>query len=136
MNLSFAFVVGILLALAICFGGALIRFDRDRVFYPFMTMVVASYYALFAIMGGSPHALLLELGPITVFLIASILGFKLNLWIVAVAMFGHGIFDFFHGGLISNPGVPVWWPAFCGSYDVTAAAILVLRRSKIAPPSP
>ena len=134
MNL--ALLVDILLALAICFGGALVRFDRDRAFYPFMMIVIASYYALFAITGGSPHALLLELGPIAAFLIASILGFKLNLWIVAGALFAHGIFDFFHGGLISKPGVPVWWPAFCGSYDVTAAAILVLRRSKIAPRSP
>jgi len=27
-------------------------------------------------------------------------------------------------GLLSNPGVPGWWPAFCLAYDVTAAAYL------------
>jgi len=29
-----------------------------------------------------------------------------------------------HGQLIADPGVPVWWPAFCASYDITAAAWL------------
>ena len=26
--------------------------------------------------------------------------------------------------LVANPGVPDFWPAFCGAYDVTAAAYL------------
>jgi hypothetical protein len=33
-------------------------------------------------------------------------------------------FDFTHAALISNPGVPVWWPQFCLGYDVTAALYL------------
>ena len=35
-----------------------------------------------------------------------------------------GVFDLMHGAVISNPGVPHWWPAFCGTYDVAAAAYL------------
>lgn len=47
---------------------------------------------------------------------------------------GHGIFDFVHGYLIANSGVPAFWPAFCGSYDVVAAAGLawILNRPAIA----
>ena len=58
------------------------------------------------------------------------LGFKFNLWIVVAALAGHGIFDFFHPHVLNNPGVPVWWPGFCLTYDVTAAGYLawLLRR--------
>ena len=28
------------------------------------------------------------------------------------------------GSVISNPGVPTWWPEFCLAYDVTAAVYL------------
>ncbi|MDI1251059.1 MAG: hypothetical protein PSV13_19510 [Lacunisphaera sp.] len=51
-------------------------------------------------------------------------------WLLVVGLDGHGVFDFFHGHVITNPGVPPWWPAFCGAYDVTAAvhlAWLLLR---------
>jgi hypothetical protein len=37
---------------------------------------------------------------------------------------GHGVFDFFHGHVVSNPGVPAWWPMFCLTYDITAAIYL------------
>jgi hypothetical protein len=36
----------------------------------------------------------------------------------------HGIFDFFHGQVIIDPGVPAWWPMFCLTYDVAAAGYL------------
>ena len=76
--------------------------------------------------------MLLECVFIDGFVLVAVLGFKLNLWWVAGALFAHGVFDFFHGHLIANPGVPVWWPGWCLSYDVTAAGYLawLLRRSK------
>jgi hypothetical protein len=37
-------------------------------------------------------------------------------------MAGHGVMDFSHAGLIADPGVPSWWPAFCGSFDIVAGA--------------
>jgi hypothetical protein len=36
----------------------------------------------------------------------------------------HGILDLTHERVISNPGVPLWWPAVCLTYDMTAAAYL------------
>lgn len=130
-----AYLIGALLALGV--GGAATRFglDRDRAFYPTVVAVVASYYALFAVIGGSDHALGLETAVITVFLAASIVGFKYSLWVVVAALAAHGIFDALHGRLIANPGVPTWWPAFCLAYDVVAAgylAYLLLRRGVAA----
>jgi hypothetical protein len=60
----------------------------------------------------------------TAFVIAAVVGFKLTLWIVVVALAAHGIFDFFHGHIVTNPGVPPWWPAFCLAYDVSAGCFL------------
>jgi hypothetical protein len=126
------YLVGAGLALAVSALATCVGFDRDRAFYPTLMIVIASYYALFAVMGGSVQALAMESVVIAVFFLVSILGFKRNLWFVAGALFAHGIFDFFHGHLISNPGVPVWWPMFCLTYDITAAAYLawLLNRSR------
>ena len=79
--------------------------DRDRAFFPVVTIVIASYYALFAVMGASTHALLLESLVGTVFLAAAVSGFKSSLLFVVAALAVHGIFDLGHGTIISNPGV-------------------------------
>ncbi|HEX7060514.1 MAG TPA: hypothetical protein VF200_01005 [Woeseiaceae bacterium] len=128
-----AFLIGAILALGVGLFATFVGLDRDRAFYPVVTMVVASYYALFAVMGGSTEALLAESVAIFVFLGAAVAGFRLSLWLVAAALAAHGLFDFIHDDLIVNPGVPAWWPAFCGAYDVVAAAYLawLLSRSTV-----
>ena len=119
-----AYAVGTVLALLTALFGRLSRFDRDRAFYPTVLVVIASYYNLFAALGGSAHALLWELVQLAVFASVAIVGFRTSLWWVVAGSAGHGVFDFVHGRLIANPGVPVWWPGFCGTYDVVFAAIL------------
>ena len=119
-----ALVVGALLAVVVGVFATTSGLDRDRAFYPVATIVIASYYALFAVMGGSTHALVLESLVGLAFLAAAVMGFKSSLWLVAAALAAHGIFDLVHGSVISNPGVPRWWPQFCLTYDVTFAAYL------------
>lgn len=115
------FVVGIVLSLGVAMLARRVGFDRDRAFYPTVLIVIASYYVLFAVMGGSTHALLTESIVMTAFLAAAVMGFKSSRWIVVVALIAHGVLDAFHGKVIENPGVPTWWPAFCLAYDVGAA---------------
>ena len=125
-----AYLIGASLALAVSGAATLLGLDRDRAFYPTVMIVIASYYVLFAVMGGSNHALSVETAATTLFLVASIVGFKYSLWMVVAALAAHGIFDAFHDQLIANPGAPVWWPRFCLTYDVAAAvylAYLLLR---------
>ena len=119
-----ALLVGALLAFAVGLFATASGLDRDRAFYPTVTIVIASYYALFAVIGGSTNALVLESVVGVVFLAAAVSGFKSSLWIVVLALAAHGVFDLAHSRVISNPGVPAWWPAFCLTYDVTAAAYL------------
>jgi hypothetical protein len=119
-----ALLVGVLLAFAVGLFASGFGLDRDRAFYPVVTIVVASYYALFAVMGASTHALVLELLVCAVFLVAAVWGFRSSLWLIVAALAGHGILDFTHASLIDDPGVPAWWPPFCMAYDVTAAVYL------------
>jgi hypothetical protein len=124
-------VIGVLLALLVSLLAWAAGFDRDRSFYPTVLCVVASYYVLFAAMGGSFSALVAESATLTVFALVAFLGFKSNLWWVAAALAGHGAFDFVHGFVIQNAGVPVWWPPFCAAYDVAAGGgLAVLLRSR------
>jgi hypothetical protein len=127
------FLIGAVLALSVGLSATFIGLDRDRAFYPTVMVVIATYYGLFAVMGGSPQALGIESIVIVAFLGASIAGFKHSLWLVVAALAAHGVFDFLHGQLIANPGVPAWWPQFCLAYDVVAAAYLatLLSRSKV-----
>lgn len=128
------YLAGIVLALAVSLSATLIGLDRDRAFYPTVLAVIASYYDLFAIIGESSSALITESLAMALFLSATILGYRRNLWLVVAALFAHGGFDFFHGHIITNPGVPAWWPMFCLAYDVTAAAYLtwLIHKSKLA----
>ena len=120
------YLIGVGLAVLVCLFAAWVGFDRDRVFYPTLACVVATYYILFAAMGNSMPALALESAIAAAFLALAAAGFKRNLWLVVAALAGHGAFDSVHGLFVRNPGVPVWWPAFCLSFDVAAAAILAL----------
>jgi len=119
-----AIVVGALLAMGAGLLARVSGLDRDRAFYPTVAIVIASLYSLFAVMGASTHALVLEALVGGAFAAVAVFGFRSSLWFVVVALAAHGVFDLFHGAVVSNPGVPSWWPAFCLMYDVTAAAYM------------
>jgi hypothetical protein len=94
------YLAGIILALSVSGLATRIGLDRDRAFPRSGTLVM------------------------TGFLLVALIGFKKNLWLVVAGLAAHGVFDIFHGRVVANPGVPAWWPAFCLTYDITAAAFL------------
>jgi hypothetical protein len=129
------YLIGVGLAVGVCIFAMLAGFDRDRVFYPTMVIVVATYYILFGVMGSSTSALALESLIAAAFFVVAVVGFKKNLWLIVAGLIGHGVFDFLHHLFIQNPGVPAWWPGFCGAFDVLAGgflALLLVRRSRLA----
>jgi len=125
------FFIGLALALGVVVFARVAGLDRDRSFYPVLLVVIASYYDLFAVLGGSGEALAIETLVLALFVFLAVIGFKINLWAVVGALVGHGTLDFFHGDLIANPGVPAWWPTFCLTFDLAAGAYLacLLHRS-------
>lgn len=127
------FIVGVALALLVCGAAAWLGMDRDRVFYPAVLIVVATYYILFAVIDGGQDVLLSELAIAMPFIGLAVVGFKRNLWLVVGALAGLGVMDYFHDALVHNTGVPQGWPGFCLTFDVTAAALvgcLLLLRAR------
>lgn len=120
------YVIGIAVALAVSAFARWTGFDRDRAFYPTVVVVVALYYVLFAVVGGSAQALIVELLVMGVFVLVAVLGFKVSSWIVVAGLAAHGLFDAGHELLVTNPGVPEWWPGFCMMADFGLAAFLAL----------
>ena len=119
--------IGLILALAVAGMATVIEFERERAFYPTVLIVVASYYVLFAAMGGSGRTVVMEIAVASVFSLFAVVGFKRNLWLVVAALIGHGVFDFVHHLLIQNPEVPRWWPGFCLAFDVILGGWLAVR---------
>ena len=129
------YLIGIVLASAVALMARRIGLDRDRAFYPTAAIVIASYGVLFAVIGGSTAALVAELVAMGAFAVLAVVGFRSSPWLVVAAIAGHGLFDAVHGQVIANAGMPVWWPAFCASYDVAAGAWLawLIQRDRRGP---
>ncbi len=71
------YLVGVILGAAVAGFAATSGFDRDRAFYPTVLIVIASYYALFAVMG-APYSRVLgtEIAVGLLFAILAWLGFQ------------------------------------------------------------
>jgi hypothetical protein len=119
-----ALLIGVILALVLAVFASVVGFDRDRSYYATVLAVIGLLYGLWAVMSGSTTTLLLEGIGIVAFVSLSVLGFKISQWFLVAGLAAHGVYDYFHGHLFTNSGVPAFWPMFCGSYDVTAAAYL------------
>jgi hypothetical protein len=126
------YLTGFVLALAVAGLASGIGFARDRSFAPTLLIVIASYYVLFALIGASTRTLVVETFIAGGFSLLALVGFRTNLWLVAGALIGHGVFDFLHPLFVDNPGVPSWWSGFCLAFDVLFGgwfAVLLARRS-------
>lgn len=117
------FCIGAGLGVAILIAAEVLRFSRDRSFYPTLLIVIASYYVLFAVMAGRP--VVVEIVVATVFgimAVASALRWRL---LAGLGILLHGVFDFTRGGIVGDGGAPEWWPAFCGGIDVVLGVWLL-----------
>lgn len=130
------YLVGVILGIVVAGFARAIGFDRDRSFYPTVMIVIASYYALFALMGSTLHpALEIEVAVGLVFVGFAAVSRK-SMWLVAAAIAGHGLFDFFgHHLLVTNTGMPAWWPGFCGAIDIVLGGWLAICLWKMPQPN-
>jgi hypothetical protein len=122
-----AYLIGVCLGLAVGLAGTLVGFERDRAWYAAVLIVVGHYYVLFAAIGGGGSVLAVETAILAGFFALAAAGFRRSLWLLVAGLAAHGVLDSVHGRLIANRGVPVWWPAFCAAFDVSAAGYLAWR---------
>ncbi len=120
------YLIGLFLSLAVAGFAVSTGLDRERAFYPPVLIVVASYYVLFAVMAASGRTLVIEIAFASGFVLLAAIGYKTTLWLIAISLVGHRVFDIFHRSLIENPGVPHWWPGFCMAFDVIFGVLLAL----------
>lgn len=119
-----AALIGLSLAVAVAMFARIVGFDRERVFYPAVLIVVAHYYVLFAIIGEKYGALPAQLIIFGLFSTVAVLGFRISLWFAVAGLAAHGVFDFAQQFVATDSGVPKFWPSFCLSFDLAAAAAL------------
>ena len=125
------YLIGSVLALATVVFARLSGFDRDRVFYPTLLIVVATYDVVFAVQGGDAGTIIGESLIAAAFAVVAVIGFRTSLWIIAAGLFAHGVLDELHQFVIATDAIPGWWVGFCSSFDVVAAgalAWLLLKR--------
>lgn len=125
--------IGIALALGVGIAATAAGMDRDRALYPAVLIAIAALYGLFGTIDGTPSVIAAEVAGMVPFVVAALLGFRRTLWFVVAGLLCHGIYDFIHGHLVHDAGVPPWWPLFCLAYDATAALYLawLLARSTV-----
>lgn len=128
------YLIGIVAVVFVSLLGVLAGFERERGFYPVILIAIGTYYVLFGAMTASVAVVAMEVAVLLVFVALATLGFRRNLWVAVAGLALHGIFDFVRAGLLVNDGIPQWWPAFCGTYDVLAAAYVawLLTRGRLA----
>lgn len=112
-------IVGVALAIGVGLLAALAGCDRDKGFYPRMLTIIAACYVLFAALAADSTVIIFEAVGFFLFGALAVIGFRGKLWVVAVGLMGHGLFDGVHHLLFANPGVPVWWADVCIGFDVT-----------------
>lgn len=118
-----SFFIGIVLALLVAIFAKATRFDHDRSFYPTVLIVIASYYVLFAFMHG--EGVLTEVIVASIFLLAAVVGIFYLPIVTGLGIIVHGSFDLLYPVIINNPGVPLWWPAFCAGVDIALGAWVI-----------
>ncbi len=125
-------MVGPLLA-GLAFGGATIGvlratgMDRDRATGPILLAAIALFYPVFAIEHGNTAEIALHAAIAIAFLAMAVIGHARGLVLVAVAMIGHGVFDF-AAHMLSDGPAPRWWGPFCLGVDVVLGVWLLIAR--------
>lgn len=116
-------VFGLILGIAITFAARITEFDADSSYHATLLVVIATYYVLFAYMSG--EAIIEEILFASGFSAIALLGTYRWLPLIGIGLILHGIFDLVHPHLLSNPGVPAWWPFFCLGVDVVLGTSVI-----------
>lgn len=100
----------------------------ERWLYSLGLLTLPSLYALFALHVGDRSVSVQEMLYGIPFLVAGLIFALVNIRRSA-AMVGvfwtlHGFYDLVHGRLITNVGVPGWYPVWCFSVDVVVGGYL------------
>ena len=121
-------------ALAGAAAGVLIIFVArmirgQRWLYSIGLLVLPGLYALFALQAGERAVSVKEMLYGIPFLVAGLVfafvSVRHSAVVVGAFWILHGLYDLMHSRLLTNPGVPGWYPVWCCSVDVVIGAYLL-----------
>ncbi len=101
----------------------------QRWMYSIGLLVLPSLYAIFALRVGEPAVSAKEMLYGVPYLVAglvfAIASVRNSAVVVGAFWILHGVSDMLHGRLLTNPGVPRWYPVWCCAVDVVVGAYLL-----------
>lgn len=116
--------------LATATGFALLRlglFHRTGII-ALILIAIAGFWPVFAVAAQDAGQLYTHLGIFAVFGAIALLSHRVGLAGLALALIAHGILD---GVLFTTHHVaPLWWPAFCATYDVVFGVLLLISLTR------
>ena len=106
------------------------RFIRgERWLYSLGLLTLPSLYAFFALRAGEPGVGVKEMiygvPYVVAGLVFAFVGVRQSAVVVGVLWLLHGLYDLVHRQLITNPGVPSWYPIFCFVVDAVIGLYLL-----------
>ena len=117
--------MGLLLALATMLFALVLSEAQASEFHAVLLTLIAGVYIGFALQGGRPHEVRLEVTVAVAFVVLALTGLWLSPWFIVLGLTLHGLWDFLHHGVIHTP-VPRWYIPLCMVYDVSVAGFLSL----------
>jgi hypothetical protein len=108
----------------------------QRWLYSIGLLVLPSLYAIFALQAGEQAVAVKEMIYGAPYVVAGLafafVSVRQSAVVVGALWILHGMYDLTHGRLITNAGVPVWYPLFCFSVDVVVGAYLLWLSRRIS----
>jgi hypothetical protein len=106
------------------------RFIRgERWLYSLGLLTLPSLYALFALQAGEQAVGMMEMIYGVPFVVAGLVfafvSVRHSAVVVGVLWLLHGLYDLTHSQLITNVGVPAWYPVFCFVVDAVIGSYLL-----------
>ncbi len=119
------FGLGIILTTGLLFVSTMVGLHRDRGVYPITLIAIALFYVVFAFEHGGVWEIAFNSVVACLFLLFAIGGYVRSLWIVAIGLILHGLFDVVYAASASNPA-PDWWAPLCLTVDLLLGLFLVV----------
>jgi hypothetical protein len=115
---------------------ALAQFIRgQRWLYSLGLLTLPSLYAFFALQASEPAVGVQEMLYGLPFLVAglafAVVSIRQSAVVVGAFWILHGLYDLVHSRLLTNPGVPGWYPIWCFSVDVVIGLYLLWLSRRI-----
>ena len=127
-------IIGVAVGVLVIVSARTVR--GERWVYSLGLLTLPSLYAFFALQAGDQAVSIQEIIYGLPYLIAGVVfalvSVRQSAIIVGAFWILHGAYDLTHDQLITNAGVPVWYPVFCFAVDVVIGAYLLWLSQRIS----